>query len=130
MSLRANIDHLAAAHGIVAVAVRAPHSDRDFRGDDAWRSVLDGSLGLLGISNQPSIRLVVGTNTVVVQGEGDEMVAVVLPTGHPIAKSLRRMIRRMARKDRAPLRETTLPAAATLGRSNSTAADHPTTFMR
>lgn len=103
MSLRANIDHLAAAQGIVAVAVLSPNTDREFRGDDTWSPVLDGALDLLAKTDQSTIRLVVGKHTVVVQTENDETVAVVLPTGHAIAKSLRRMIRRMARKVRAPL---------------------------
>jgi hypothetical protein len=56
--------------------------------------------------------LVVGKHTIVVQKESDETVAVVLPTGHAIAKSLRRMIRRMARKDRGPIPKD-FPIAAT-----------------
>jgi hypothetical protein len=66
-------------------------------------------MGLLKKTDESTIRLVIGQHTVVLQGEGDETVAVVLPTGHAIAKSLRRMIRRMSRKVRAPLGR---PAAA------------------
>ena len=54
------------------------------------------------MTGETSIRLVVGEHTMVVQHELKETVAVVIPTGHAIAKSLRRMIRRMARKVRAP----------------------------
>lgn len=104
MSLSANIEHLAAAQGILAVAVEGPNGLRTYRGDPAWRAVMDGSMGLLACASEPMVRLVVGRHTVVVQSEGREKVAVVLPTGHGIAKSLRRMIRRMARKDRGPLR--------------------------
>lgn len=68
-----------------------------------WHPVLDGALDVFQRTEEKSIRLVIGKHTVVVQKEGAEVVAVVLPTGHAIAKSLRRMIRRMARKDRAPL---------------------------
>ena len=108
MSLRANIEHLVAAQGIEAVAVVSPAGPREFRGDDRWGSVLDGAIALLQKTEESTIRLVVGKHTVVVQTEKEETVAVVLPTGHAIAKSLRRMIRRMSRKVRAPLR----PAAA------------------
>ena len=103
MSLFANIEHLEAAAGIQAVAVDATNKPRSFRGDDTWREVLEGSLELFVKTNEPTIRLVVGKHTIVVQRENDEVVAVVLPTGHAIAKSLRRMIRRMAKKDRGPL---------------------------
>lgn len=101
MSLSVNIDHLAIAAGIEAVVVDT--GTREYRGDQQWHRVLDGSLDLFRRTEEKSIRLVVGKHTIVVQREGEETVAVVLPTGHAIAKSLRRMIRRMARKDRGPL---------------------------
>ena len=52
-------------------------------------------------TSQTSVSVVVGVlgDTLV---EGDETVGVVIPTGHAIAKSLRRMIRRMSRKPRGP----------------------------
>lgn len=112
MSLRANIEHLEAAQGIEAVAVLSAAGPREVRGDTSWSAVLDGALSLLDKTGEPTIRLVVGKHTVVVQTEKEETVAVVLPTGHAIAKSLRRMIRRMSRKVRPPLRpaDTARPA--------------------
>jgi hypothetical protein len=104
MSLQANIEHLAAAQGIVAVAVLSPAGPREFRGEEGWKPILDAALSLLQKTDESTIRLVIGKHTVVLQTENDETVAVVLPTGHAIAKSLRRMIRRMSRKVRAPLR--------------------------
>ena len=101
MSLSANIEHLAIASGIEAVCVET--TERDFRGSESWKAVLEGALDLFAKTEESSIRLVVGKHTVVVQREAAETVAVVLPTGHAIAKSLRRMIRRMAKKDRGPL---------------------------
>lgn len=101
MSLLANIEHLAIAAGIEAVVVEA--GSREYRGDQHWHPVLDGALDLFKRTEEKSIRLVVGSHTIVVQREGGESVGVVLPTGHAIAKSLRRMIRRMARKNRGPV---------------------------
>lgn len=115
MSLRANIEHLAAAQGIEAVAVVSPLGPREVRGDDHWGPVLEGALNLLEKTEEPTIRLVVGKHTVVVQTEKEETVAVVLPTGHAIAKSLRRMIRRMSRKVRAPLQATPTVSSPTVG---------------
>ena len=103
MSLRANIEHLAAAQGIEAVAVMSAAGPREFRGEEPWSAVLEGAVALLEKTDESTIRLVVGKSTVVVQTEKEETVAVVLPTGHAIAKSLRRMIRRMSRKVRGPL---------------------------
>ncbi|MCA9688843.1 MAG: hypothetical protein R3A51_08230 [Nannocystaceae bacterium] len=102
MSLLANIDHLAAAKGIVALCVAGPNAPRQFRGVDTWNPVLEGAISLLELTDESTIRLVIGKHTMVVQKELGETVAVVLPTGHAIAKSLRRMIRRMAKKDRGP----------------------------
>ena len=102
MSLFANIDHLAAADGVVALTVETPGQGRAFRGVDRWAPLLDGAMGLLALTDEPTVRLVVGEHTIVVQRELGQIVAVVLPTGHAVAKSLRRMIRRMARKERGP----------------------------
>ncbi|MEM9454748.1 MAG: hypothetical protein AAGF11_11250 [Myxococcota bacterium] len=112
MSLRANIEHLAAAQGIVAVSVVSPAGPREFRGEESWSSILDAALSLLDKTGEKTIRLVVGKHTIVLQTENEETVAVVLPTGHAIAKSLRRMIRRMSRKPRGPLIRPTAPAPA------------------
>lgn len=118
MSLRANIEHLAAAQGIVAVSVVSPAGPRELRGDESWAPILDASLSLLEKTGEKTIRLVVGKHTVVMQVEGDETVGVVLPTGHAIAKSLRRMIRRMSRKPRGPLaRPATTPQLTAPGAS-------------
>jgi hypothetical protein len=109
MSLFANIDHLNAANGIEAVIVESNTNPRIFRGSEPWKPVLEGSLTLFTRTGEPSVRLVIGKHTVVVQRENEETVAVVLPTGHAIAKSLRRMIRRMSKKDRGPLPEPPEP---------------------
>lgn len=111
MSLLANIDHLAAANGIEAVSVVTAAGARESRGAQSWHELLSGSIRLFQMTSESSIRLVVGNHTVVVQRESEETVAVVLPTGHAIAKSLRRMIRRMAKKDRGPLRPQPQPMA-------------------
>ncbi|MCB9753871.1 MAG: hypothetical protein H6713_28345 [Myxococcales bacterium] len=111
MSLLANIDHLAAAKGIVALCVDSPNSARKFRGVETWNAILEGAISLLSLTDESTIRLVIGKHTMVVQRELGETVAVVLPTGHAIAKSLRRMIRRMAKKDRGPYVVKADPAA-------------------
>ncbi len=127
MSLYANIDHLAAASGVVALSVDSPEKERLFRGLERWRPVLDGAVKLLQMTGETSIRLVIGEHTMVVQHELKETVAVVIPTGHAIAKSLRRMIRRMARKVRAPYvaPQAQPSAAATTGELSARAPSQP-----
>jgi hypothetical protein len=106
MSLFANIEHLAAAPGVVAVTIDSPSHPRAFRGVDNWAPVLDASLQLFGQTGEDTIRLVIGQHTAIIQKELGDTVAVVLPTGHAIAKSLRRMIRRLAKKERGPVQTT------------------------
>jgi hypothetical protein len=111
MSLFANIEHLAAAPGVVAVTIDSPNHPRGFRGVDSWSPVLDASLQLFGQTGEDTIRLVIGQHTVIIQKEHGDTVAVVLPTGHAIAKSLRRMIRRLAKKERGPVTTARAPQA-------------------
>jgi hypothetical protein len=103
MSLIANLEHLATAPGVVAVTVDVPGTPRAFRGAESWAPVLDAALSLFAKTDEDTIRLVIGPHTVIVQKEHGQNVAVVLPTGHAIAKSLRRMIRRLSRKERGPV---------------------------
>lgn len=115
MSLTANIDHLVHANGIDAALVRTLESPETFRGLENWQRTLGAALDVFALTEESSVRIVVGKHTVVVQRERHETVAVALPTGHPMAKSLRRMIRRMAKKKRGPLvTEETLQRGAPL----------------
>ncbi len=107
MSLRSNIEHLAAAQGIVAVLVQDPARERLFRGEARWERALAAAMDLKALTQEPTIRILTGGHTLVVQSEGDQTAAVALPTGHPVAKSLRRMVRRLARRVRPPLAEAT-----------------------
>jgi hypothetical protein len=99
MSLITNIDRIANAAGIESVVVFHPtHSLSPLsRGTTQWHGLLSSAINMLHRSDENTLRIVVGKHTIVVQRESDETAAVVLPTGHPIAKSLRRMIRRAAR---------------------------------
>ena len=130
MSLRSNIEHLAAAQGITAVLVQDPSDERLFRGEERWRSALSAAIDLKALTREPTIRILTGGHTLVVQTEGEQTAAVALPTGHPVAKSLRRMVRRLARRVRPPLATPapTEPADATRihhGAPRPTAAPFP-----
>lgn len=114
MSLLANMEHLAAASGVVAVTIDSPQHPRAFRGVESWSPVLDASLDLFTKTDEDTIRLVIGQHTIIVQKEHGQTVAVVLPTGHAIAKSLRRMIRRLSKKERGPV-QPPRPSTAAAG---------------
>ena len=81
---------------------------------DDRRGVLDASLDLFTKTDEDTIRLVIGQHTIIVQKEHGQTVAVVLPTGHAIAKSLRRMIRRLSKKERGPV-QPPRPSTAAAG---------------
>lgn len=55
---------------------------------------------LLLETKMPHLRVVVGGNTIVVQREHGYIIAACITTGHDIAKSLHRMIRRAAKPAR------------------------------
>ena len=115
MSLKTNINHLATAQGVIAVRITSASGPAEFRGDESWVPALESSVTLLERTHEKTIRAIAGRSTIVVQTEGDETAAVVFPTGHAIAKSLRRMIRRAQRsrgKTRSVVTPTVQPAAA------------------
>ena len=103
MSLLGNIEHIVHSSGIEAALVRSSDRTDTFAGEEPWSGTLAKALDVFSLSGESSVRIVVGKYTLVIQREREEEVAVALPTGHPMAKSLRRMLRRMARKDRGPL---------------------------
>lgn len=105
MSLLANVDYLAGTEGVVALLIGTPRIDVPeqplvFRGLVRWQPILQSATQLLTITGEVSIRLVIAHHTLILQKEQDQFVGVVFPTGHAVAKSLRRMIRRMAKRQR------------------------------
>lgn len=108
MSLAANIEHLRAAPGVVAVMIDAPAT---YRGPDTWSPICAAGLQLLALTGEHSLRVSVGQHAILVQRERNHTVAVVIPAGHAVAKSLRRLIRRLAARERGSPRP---PAQAPL----------------
>lgn len=101
-----DITKLASVPGVVAVATcDADPFNFKFTGEESLRELTRASLGLLRHTTEPDIRLVVGPNTVIVQrmaeldGSGDAVV-VAMTTGHAVAKSIHRTIRRVAHPKR------------------------------
>jgi hypothetical protein len=102
MSFRENREHLARVPGIEAVAAANSHPNllRVYAGDADWKPLLDAALDLQRLTEH-EVKLCIGKHTVVVQSANDETVAVAFPTGNPIAKSLRRLLRSMGKRVRA-----------------------------
>lgn len=105
MSLLTNIDKLRAYPGILAVAICGPSNPLTFRGDSSnsgaqpSEQVLSVSLDMLRATGADSIRVMYNAVTIYCETHGSDVVAVAFPTGHALAKSLRRMLRRMSRPE-------------------------------
>ena len=100
MSLGSKIDKLAGVAGIESILVESGIRMR--RGDEKWHGVLDSALALFKRCDEKSIRLIVGSHTIAVLMTGDETVAVAVPTGHTVMKSIRRMLVRAHRSASTP----------------------------
>ena len=104
MSLASKIDKLARVPGIESILVESGipmHRISMRRGDEKWHGVLDTALDLFKRCDEKSIRLIIGSHTIAVLMTGDETVAVAVPTGHTVMKSIRRMLCR-AHRSAAP----------------------------
>ena len=110
MSLIQHIDHIARQPGVLSIIVDFPveHGEQRaeaFRGAPAWKQTLADTIPMhrhaaaASITDDDSIRVTVGAHTIYVQREAGQVAAIVVPTGHAIRKSLRRMIRRCARPE-------------------------------
>jgi hypothetical protein len=95
MSLANKIDKLAATEGFESIIVES--DARILRGKPEWHDILRTALDLFKRTDEADMRLIVGKYTITYQREANEIVGVVIATGHPVAKSLRRMIRRAAK---------------------------------
>lgn len=101
MILRKNIEYLAGTQGLDAVAVYSPSAPREMRGDEIWGPTFDACLSLLEKTGESTIRVVLDKSTIMLDKQGEEVAAVAFRTGHAVAKSLRRMIRRASRRQRS-----------------------------
>jgi len=82
----------------ILAAVIAPANEilnTTYSGPQEHRALLGYTLGSMQHTTEPFIRLTAGDHTIVVQREPEVVIGVVVRTGDPIAKSLRRMLRRV-----------------------------------
>lgn len=71
---------------------------------DQWRGIFLNLVKILDLaSDQEEVKLVVGPHSVVVRRNQDTYVGVVAQKGHPVVKSLQRMVRRAFKHLGAPM---------------------------
>ena len=87
--------------GIVAVldqaAEQAQGADASWVGDEKWKPIVLEAVKLRQIANEPSVRVLVGDHAVLVSGDEKHVVGVVFIKGHPVVKSVVRMVRQLLR---------------------------------
>lgn len=69
-----------------------------FHGDTIWRPMLRDAMVLTAHTSEDSLRVVVGEHTVLIKRHEQDLVGVVVETGHDVVKSLHRMLRRAMRQ--------------------------------
>jgi len=88
--------------GIVAVldmtAEQAQGGEPSWVGDDRWKPIVMEAVKLRQIANEPSVRVLVGDHAVLVSGDERHVVGVVFIKGHPVVKSVVRMVRQLLRQ--------------------------------
>jgi hypothetical protein len=66
-------------------------------GDERWNPIVLQAVRLRQIANEPSVRVLVGDHAVLVSGDEKHVVSVVFIKGHPVVKSVVRMVRQLLR---------------------------------
>jgi hypothetical protein len=91
--------------GIVAVldmtAEQAQSADPSWVGEEKWKPIVLEAVKLRQIANEPSVRVLVGDHAVLVSGDEKHVVGVVFIKGHPVVKSVVRMVRQLLRQPSA-----------------------------
>jgi hypothetical protein len=82
---------------IAAMSARAwpANVEPAFHGDTGWRALLRDSMALTTHTAKDCVRVVIGEHTILIKRHDQDLLGVVVETGHAIAKSLHRMIRRV-----------------------------------
>lgn len=83
------------------------------RGAEHWGRVFPHVITMMKMANEPAARAVFKSQTVVVESDGDRVIAVAFKTGTAVSKSVRRMIRQAfgkPRRDNRPSRTPTQDA--------------------
>ncbi len=71
-------------------------------GDDNWRPIVMEAVKLRQIAGEPSVRVEVGDHKVMVSGDDKHVIGVVFIKGHPVVKSVVRMVRQLLRQPSSP----------------------------
>ena len=87
--------------GIVAVldqtAEQAQAGDVAWVGEERWKPIVLEAVKLRQVAGEPAVRILVGEHAILVAGDEKHVVGVVFIKGHPVVKSVVRMVRQLMR---------------------------------
>ena len=111
MATLSRIERVLRHDGIVAVldltAEQAQAGqERSWVGDERWRPIVLESVRLRQIAGEPQVRVLVGEHAVLVSGDDRHVVGVVFIKGHPVVKSVVRMVRQLLRQPASAARRS------------------------
>ncbi len=114
MASTTRIERVLRHEGIVAVldmtSEQARSGDPAWVGDDKWKPIVLEAARLRHIASEPSVRVLVGDHAVLIAGDEAHVVGIVFIKGHPVVKSVVRMVRQL-------LRPTSAAASAAISAS-------------
>jgi len=91
--------------GIVAVldmtAEQAQAGEPSWVGEERWKPIVLEAVRLRQVANEPSVRILVGEHAILIAGDEKHVVGVVFIKGHPVVKSVVRMVRQLMRPNSA-----------------------------
>jgi hypothetical protein len=90
--LAANIGYLMAHPGVVAVLAVEPPC-HTMSGVKSWYQTLSDAAAMLANTDEEFLNIRIGEHSILAERIGKQFVAVVYPTGHAVAKVIRRMVR-------------------------------------
>ena len=112
MSFSENIEYLMAHEGTVAVIVWNSNGDiPGYAGAPTWRGTLLAATSLLDDTSETFVSAVIGEHSILAESRDGQQCAVVYPTGHPVSKVMRRMLRKAAGPKRTMRNVEVKPAA-------------------
>lgn len=88
--------------GIVAVLDQTAEQqsaagDAAWVGEERWKPIVLEAVKLRQVAGEPAVRILVGEHAILVAGDDKHVVGVVFIKGHPVVKSVVRMVRQLMR---------------------------------
>jgi len=110
MSFSDNIEYLMAHPGTVAV-LTWDNKDMQSGGLESWNPTLNNALSMMDNSGESAVSAVIGEHSILAETRDGQQCAVVYPTGHPVSKVMRRMLRKAAGPKRTMRKVEAKPVA-------------------